>query len=298
MIGMGLTEAPASLTRALDSGERSDLIRVILQSHGPGVVRHSGRPQPVVVLHVGRPVRMECSQGVDHHAGLAIHGDISVMPAHMPGRWEMKENDTALLLGVAPHLLSSVADALGDAGANDVELRSRFHIRDPQIEHIAWALQADVQQNDPGTRLYVDSLATALAVQLLQRHSSFTRPCAFQCGALPPRRLREVLTFIEEHLHEELRLSTIASVAGVSPSHLKVLFRGSVGMPVHQYVIRCRVDRAASLLERGVPISEVAAQTGFAHQSHLARHVRRILGVSPRELTRRRTTCSASRRSR
>lgn len=73
----------------------------------------------------------------------------------------------------------------------------------------------------------------------------------------------------------------------MSISHLKSTFRMATGMPVHQYVIRRRVERAAQLLRRGrLPISQVAVQVGFAHQSHLAMHMKRLLGESPHQISR------------
>jgi AraC family transcriptional regulator len=97
------------------------------------------------------------------------------------------------------------------------------------------------------------------------------------------RRLRQVLSYIEGNLSKNISLGDIAAVAGLSVSHFKSLFRESVGLPVHQYLIRRRVARAKSLLaEEKMSISEIAFETGFAHQSHLARHMRRVLGVTPK----------------
>jgi AraC family transcriptional regulator len=82
-------------------------------------------------------------------------------------------------------------------------------------------------------------------------------------------------------------LVQLTAVAGVSPSYLKSLFRRSLGMPVHQYVIQRRVDRARALLSRGkLPPSQVAFEAGFAHQSHMARSMKRVLGVTPSEIVR------------
>jgi AraC family transcriptional regulator len=98
-------------------------------------------------------------------------------------------------------------------------------------------------------------------------------------------RLRQVLSYIEGNLGRELSLREIAGVAGVSVSHCNAAFRKAAGMPVHQYVIQRRVDRARTLLGEGeLSISQIAAETGFSHQSHLAYHVRRLLGVSPLNL--------------
>jgi AraC family transcriptional regulator len=56
-------------------------------------------------------------------------------------------------------------------------------------------------------------------------------------------------------------------------------------MTVHRYVVRRRVERARTLLLQGeLKASEVALASGFAHQSHMARWMRRELGLTPSEL--------------
>ncbi|MFY0540741.1 helix-turn-helix domain-containing protein [Nannocystis pusilla] len=108
-----------------------------------------------------------------------------------------------------------------------------------------------------------------------------------------PQQLRTVTSYIEEHLDHDLSLATLADVAGISASHLKTLFRRSLGLPVHTYVIHRRVDRARALLLRGrLAASQVALEVGFSHQSHMARCMRRVLGVTPTSLTRTGTTKS------
>jgi AraC family transcriptional regulator len=63
------------------------------------------------------------------------------------------------------------------------------------------------------------------------------------------------------------------------------LFKQSVGVPVHQYVLRSRVAYAVDLLVKSkLPLSDVALQAGFANQSHMARCVRRATGLTPSTL--------------
>ncbi|HXG90814.1 MAG TPA: AraC family transcriptional regulator [Blastocatellia bacterium] len=103
--------------------------------------------------------------------------------------------------------------------------------------------------------------------------------------SLSGRKLKEVLAFIEDNLSRDVSLANLAAAAGLSVSHFKTVFRESVGMPAHQYVIRRRVERAKGLLGEGnLPISQIAAEVGFAHQSHLAYHMRRVLGLSPKQV--------------
>ena len=74
------------------------------------------------------------------------------------------------------------------------------------------------------------------------------------------------------------------AVAGRSPYHFIRLFRSATGTTPRQYVIRRRVERARELLVGGSGIAEAAARVGFSSQSHLHRHVRKLLGLTPGEL--------------
>lgn len=262
----------------------TDNLRVRLLSDAPGVLEVPAQARTVVAIHVGPPSFIACRRGGDSYQGTAIHGDIDIIPAGLPSIWELKDGDTALILSVATELLQAVAEE-SDFDPGFVAIRNRFQVRDAQIEHIGWALQAEMERGYPCGRLYTESLATALAAQLVSNHSSASRQPARMNGGLSGRRLKQVLAFVEDNLGNDLSLDEIAGVAGLSVSHFKVLFRQSVGLPVHQYVIRRRVDRAATLLRQGdLSISRIALETGFSHQSHLALHMRRVLGVSPKRV--------------
>jgi AraC family transcriptional regulator len=120
----------------------------------------------------------------------------------------------------------------------------------------------------------------------VMRHSSIAK-LAERNEGLSGYRLKQVLSFIEDHLAEDLSLEQIAAIAGVSGSHIKTLFRTAMGMPVHQYVIGRRVERARTLLTQDrLSIAEIALASGFAHQSHMARHMKRHLGMPPRAIKR------------
>jgi AraC family transcriptional regulator len=101
---------------------------------------------------------------------------------------------------------------------------------------------------------------------------------------LSKHKLRAVIEYIHEHLDADLSLDHLAAVAHVSPYHFARLFKNSTGLPPHQYVIACRIERAKELLRQRdrLPIAEVATEVGFAHQSHFTRHFKRLVGVTPR----------------
>ena len=268
-------------------GETADGLALEFRSDPVGVLEVPGLPNVLVAVHVGHSAKISCRRGGVNYTGSAAHGDIDIVPAGTPARWEMHDqHDRTLLLGLPCSLLNTVAEQHG-LDSRRLELRNRFQIRDTQLEYIAWALKAEMESNFPSGRLYTESLSVSVASRLVSVYSSIPQRPTRQKGGLDGRRLKHTLAYIENHLSEDLSLSRIASAAGISASHFKVKFRQSTGIPVHQYVIQRRLDRAKSLLMEGkLSIAQIAVESGFSHQSHLARHLRRVSGLSPRVMQR------------
>jgi len=261
-----------------------DGFRVRLLTDPPGLVEVPGQEDTRVSIHAGPPVEVSCRRAGHYHCGTSVHGDIYIIPANTPSAWEVKGQDTFLTLSVSPALLNKVAEELG-LDPDGIEIRNRFQARDTQLENIGWALKEEMRCGYPCGQLYFDSLAVAVATRLIRYHSSKSVDIKRPNKRLSDRRLRQVFDYIEDNLAENISLGDLAAVVGLSVSHFKVLFREAVGLAPHQYLIRRRVERAKNLLDEGkLSISQIATETGFAHQSHLARHMNRVLGVAPRAL--------------
>jgi len=93
----------------------------------------------------------------------------------------------------------------------------------------------------------------------------------------------DVLRTIDASFAQPLNLDTLASVAGLSVSRFTARFRGETGLSPHRYLCLVRVRRAQDLLRAGLAPSVVATDVGFFDQSHLCRHFRRVLGITPRD---------------
>jgi len=259
---------------------RTNALTARVASDPPGVIEAPARNDPAIVIHVGPSVDIACRRGGQTHRGLAVHGDVDIVPPGIPSRWEVKQKDTALLIGIHSAFFQSLAEER-ELDSRRVEIVNRFQMRDPQIEYIGWVLEAEMEAGHPTGGLFVDSLASALALRLLERHSSASL-VQHDRFSMSGRKLRLVLSYIEDNLIRDLSLAEVASITGMGISNFKNVFRKSMGIPVHQYVIQRRVERAKTLLHEGdLPIAQVAVEAGFAHQSHLARHLRRATGISP-----------------
>lgn len=241
-----------------------------------GHYRHAASADHHLTLHTGPPVRVSCMP-----TGLRCVrsiNEIDVFPAGLSEEWFEDDASEHLHLRLPTSLVRVAAQEMGlDPGRASIAPRCQF--RDVQIEHIAWALAVEDRAASPHGLLYRESLGMALAVHLLARYP--TQAPEVRAG-LSPRTRERITEYVEAHLAEDVSLLRLAQVAGVSASHLRVLFKRTVGIPIHEYVIQRRVERARVLLvESDLPASQVALAAGFTHQSHMARCMRRLLGFTP-----------------
>ncbi|MBV9395786.1 MAG: helix-turn-helix transcriptional regulator [Methylobacteriaceae bacterium] len=97
------------------------------------------------------------------------------------------------------------------------------------------------------------------------------------------RRAVEAALWIGEHAHEPVDLAKTARFADLSPFHFLRCFAKTLGVTPHQYLVRCRIKRAARLLaDRERAITDVAFDCGFNDLSNFIRTFGRAAGMSPR----------------
>ncbi|KAA1004928.1 helix-turn-helix transcriptional regulator [Paraburkholderia panacisoli] len=234
-----------------------------------------------VGVHVGAPVRARCMCNERRHVRLQAHGDADVIPAGLDGQWSDESACTIFSVWIGEDFLQRTVEQLALKSA-DAQLRPQFRMRDPRFQHLAWALRAELEADEASDPLYAESLCTAMVVRLIGGAPALDD----RRRTLAPRMAARVIEFIEAHLDERLTLSELAALADLSVPHFKVLFRETLGVPVHRYVVQRRVERAKTLLLEGkLSASQIALDTGFAHQSHMAHWMGRLLGVTPRELS-------------
>lgn len=252
-----------------------------------GRAESPGSDKHMLGMHFGRPVNAICTIGDNHLRFVQRTRDIGLVPAGYSGAWEDDHDLQLLRMTLHPSLLTEVAEQLGKNPA-DIGLVPQFQLRDLRLETIALAIKADIVDRTPSDPLYGDLLANALAVRLVELASGpKARSGQRSAPSMSPRQVTILTDFIESNLAQKLSLAQLAAVAGVSPTHLKAMFRNSVGIPVYRYVIGRRIEYARVLLSTtSLPAGQIALTAGFAHQSHMASTMRRLLGYTPSEIHR------------
>jgi AraC-like DNA-binding protein len=100
-------------------------------------------------------------------------------------------------------------------------------------------------------------------------------------AGLERRAVKRACEYLAEHYSENVSLEKLACIANLSPFHFNRVFSEQLGLPPHAFQTQLRVLRAQKLLRQGYSISSVAAETGFADQSHFTRQFKRLTIITP-----------------
>jgi AraC family transcriptional regulator len=265
---------------------------VVEQHHFPAVeLADVMFKRHVIAINIGHSFTYEFKKEGRFQRFFKARGAISFFPSHQPfcGRRKVERGvfGSVLFLALDPAFMSRVAEEL-ELDADRIELVERRGT-DPTLHHVALALRAGVQSGDALDRMYGEALSTALAVHLLRKYSAAVLEPKRQYGGLPREKLVRAVEYIQDQLDTDLTVSGIAQAVYMTPSYFTRLFKESTGQSPYQYVVEARVRKAKDLLTTGkFTISEVAHHVGFADQSHLTRHFKRVFGLPPKRLLSRR----------
>lgn len=174
---------------------------------------------------------------------------------------------------IAPQLVEQAAIELGMRGRPHLE---RAHSSDPRLFEAFGRFHRALDEQTSG-------------LERESRLAQCVRLLIEECSETPPPELRHarraglarVRDLIHERYAEPIRLADLADISGMSRFHLAHEFAREFGLPPHAYQLAVQVQKAKWLLSTGYPLAQAAADTGFADQSHMTRHFKRILGVTP-----------------
>lgn len=150
-------------------------------------------------------------------------------------------------------------------------------VNDPTIA--AQLLQLHASLQDPSSALERDSRFLWVLAQLILRHAdsrAYLRPVRGERAWV-----QQVRAYLEDHYAENVSLEQLANSVNLSPFHLLRVFRDVVGLPPHTYLTQVRITRARQLLQASLRPVEVALAVGFTDQSHLTKHFKSLVGVTP-----------------
>ena len=102
-------------------------------------------------------------------------------------------------------------------------------------------------------------------------------------GGLPQHQLRQVLDYIEASLNQDIKLADLAGLIDMSQFHFSRLFKQSLGISPHRYLLQQRLEKAKQLLQNSDRlIIDIALECGFNNHSHLSKQFKQMTGLTPK----------------
>jgi len=273
---------PGKILLASDTSRFSD---VILRSYeyGPSEVFIPPLRDYGLVLYKRGPTSMDRRVDGPWSRELLVPGNVSLLTRVEPSYWHWTADIEVTHLYLSQDVLARVSADVFDRDIADVRLKDVLKADDEVLRGGIAAMAEEVQTNNLGGQLFVDALATQVCIQILRHHALVTfREKPVAGVGLSSLQAKIVSRYIEENLDQQLRLVELANVARISVTHFLRQFKRRFGCAPHVYVIQRRLARAQRLLAKTpLSIKEVAATSGFADQSHFARHFHRSVGIAP-----------------
>ena len=237
----------------------------------------------MIVVYEGARATMERSSGGPWHSNPVEKGVISLLTRAEQSVWRWDRPISVKHIYIGHEVIEDTANQVFERDLEWIKIEDRVRSEDPIVPLYLKMLERELQGEGLGERLYVDSIRTQLAIHLLRHYANveFRRS---RVGALGPRLRRMMTEFIDHNLVGNITLDDLAGLAGLSSFHFSRKFKADFGVAPHYYVLSRRIERAKQLLKKDrLPLKLVAAECGFADQSHLNRAFRKFLGVTPND---------------
>lgn len=167
-----------------------------------------------------------------------------------------------------------IEDMTGHAATGTLDFGAAFHARPDLARRFALlheALHASEQ------RLARDIALDALLGTLMREMA----PQSVSPVQVADGRIADAIEFLDAQVDEDVSLDDLSQITGLRRRQTIDAFRRATGLTPHAWHVQRKVLRVKRLLRDGQTPAEAAAQTGFADQSHMGRHFRAIVGMTP-----------------
>ena len=242
----------------------------------PGRIALEGVPGSVLMFNISPVQRLRQTREGRSFVSDMLSGEMTLLPRGTPSQWSWNSSCDRL------DVIFS-ADVLGEGSSLDVV--DRYAFRDAEMEVICRRLYHELSLSGPTDQLYWESLIMNLAVISLLRHSTASSATRIlPSGGLSRNQARRVLEYVESNLSHDLSLRELSEIADLSLHHFARMFKQTIGVAPHRYVLERRLERAKMMLRSAKEsLVDISLSAGFDSQSHFTSTFHRMVGATPTE---------------
>lgn len=203
-----------------------------------------------------------------------------LMPKESESSWDIRDDLSFVHLYCTDEHMRTISEQIWDRSPAALTLNEQTFGEDPQITALYrhFLLGCDWQQQ--ANQLTLNTASTLLLTHIVQHYSNVRWRLPAVTGGLAPSVLRNVLALIDENLGQPLTLAALAQEAALSEYHFARMFRQSMGLAPHQYVMQRRMARAEQLVRHSAQsLTGIALACGFNSASHFSNRFKSVTGA-------------------
>ena len=156
-----------------------------------------------------------------------------------------------------------------------------FEIHDAHMFRALVALYDTLEQSN--SMLQKESQFISAISRLIERHNKGKSSNRDSRYSSEEKKVDLVREYLKASYAENVSLEHLTLLTSLGRFSLLRAFANRVGVPPHEFQTQIRIAHARELIRQGCSLSEAALRTGFCDQSHLSRHFKRIVGMTPGE---------------
>jgi AraC family transcriptional regulator len=193
------------------------------------------------------------------------------------GKYESIVSGPTPTSGVKVEIPSAFESSVLEEGRWGTELSARFQFQDRRLEGLVHSLL------DAADRRLAPADAVLLSVAVVDRLYETALPAGGgdRSSVFTSTVKRLVVEYVDQHLGYSIDIDRVAFLTGLGRTQFGKVFRESLGMPLHQYVLARKVQVATRRLLDDVRVTELSHELGFSSHAHFSTVFRQYVGVTP-----------------
>ena len=211
-------------------------------------------------------------------------GSVAIIPAQIEHWSAWKGIGRFMMLSILPEAIAQIDPDV--VNPDLVELIPTFAKAKPDllIQGVGMAIKQSLENNLGEDNFYIEHLSNAIYAHLLQHYCTKKVNFKGYAGGLSSPKLKQAVEYINDNLDKSIKLKDLAVEMNISQYYFSRLFRESIGISPHQYIIKQRVEKAKLLLvNTPLPLADLALKCGFSSQSQMTMHFRKLVGTTPKK---------------
>ncbi|MEM0911731.1 MAG: AraC family transcriptional regulator [Pseudomonadota bacterium] len=277
-------EPPKLKATTKDPLSAQNLLSLEYFDAAPGEMQQAVFDQHHILINLQqKPHRVENWRDSEHRDFIYHENEIILTPAGIASGWKWYSPSKVIVITLEPFAFEQFALHNLQIKLTREQLKDAFQFIDKDLTQSATMLR-DALYSDVGSDVLFESFARVFLTKLIQSYGlernddyAFTR-------SFTSKHYKAVLDYVAKHYSQNIALETLAQQTHLSTYHFARLFKQTIGVTPHQFVIQYRIERAKQMLLEPSPILyDVALSCGFSDQAHFTRIFKQYEGATPKQ---------------